>query len=696
MGRAARNADRGGKRAARASPSAAARRPAVDIEVVWADITRAEGDLFVVGHYQGVLPQNAELALDCALSGTQEEHRLVLTDFTRRGVVRGALGDVAFFPWGMSRGVLVAGMGRHGTFRVDELRRLARSVASSVGRLLDRPTVSTVLIGSGTGTLDVADSVSGLLGGFGDAFRSDPSLRLGRIRIVERSLDRAIEILELVKSAAASGKATSPVQWRVGARLVEEPGGVIPDAFGYSMVLAAVAEAAGLPERSKTRAILNGFLRRLPKGEVRRRVARGLAQAARRSRSLRGLALQFRIAAAGDRRADDRIATRISFFTKGAGVFSTAITNSVTVAERQLGPSLDAVDRAVERLQAPALQDAERRGKGLGRRFIHSDFVSLFDDSAPLVVEVDRPMARVQWEMLIGPSESAAEPIGIRRAVARQLRTIYSPRPVDVAQRPFLKALVIGDPGDEAAGHSLPHARAEAQAVYEFLRRRGVDVELRVGAPLFGKGPIGGIRPADLDEVVELLLGGDFDLIHYSGHAVSVQSVPGATGWVFKDGLLHAGDLEGMARPPMLVVANACRSAELSAALEAGTPVRQALAATKPPASSGVGPGSGSLGFVASLADEFFRRGIADYIGTAWEVPSEPASAFAKAFYEMALPFRGPRGRARDPQSLGAAVRAARKQLYDRREKLKEHASVWGAYQHYGDPTRKLDLGGRP
>ena len=42
----------------------------IDVEVVWGDITRAKGDVHAVGHYDGVVPQYAELALDRAISGS--------------------------------------------------------------------------------------------------------------------------------------------------------------------------------------------------------------------------------------------------------------------------------------------------------------------------------------------------------------------------------------------------------------------------------------------------------------------------------------------------------------------------------------------------------------------------------------------------------------------------------------------------
>ena len=79
------------------------------------------------------------------------------------------------------------------------------------------------------------------------------------------------------------------------------------------------------------------------------------------------------------------------------------------------------------------------------------------------------------------------------------------------------------------------------------------------------------------------------------------------------------------------------------------------------------------------LADKFFKRGVYDYIGTAWEVRDEPARAFAEAFYETLLS-PGSSG------TIGEAVQTARQRLY----KQTEYGTAWAAYQHYGDPTRRL------
>lgn len=92
---------------------------------------------------------------------------------------------------------------------------------------------------------------------------------------------------------------------------------------------------------------------------------------------------------------------------------------------------------------------------------------------------------------------------------------------------------------------------------------------------------------------------------------------------------------------------------------------------------------------VASLADEFFRRGVADYIGTAWEVAELPASIFATVLYKTFFA-RWTTRTAASAVSLGQAVQLARKELFERRGEFSASPTVWAAYQHYGDPMRTL------
>jgi hypothetical protein len=65
-------------------------------------------------------------------------------------------------------------------------------------------------------------------------------------------------------------------------------------------------------------------------------------------------------------------------------------------------------------------------------------------------------------------------------------------------------------------------------------------------------------------------------------------------------------------------------------------------------------------------------------------VKEQPAVAFARAFYETLF--------ARRPgnttgATIGDAMLEARKQLH---KEVARFGHVWGAYQHYGDPTRSV------
>src|SRR3954452_8144994 len=142
-------------------------------------------DAIAVGHYLGVRPVEAELALDRALSAalpspphgrddvTNDD--LILTQFTDRGVIRGDLGQVFFLHDARSaasggegrsveRVIAIAGMGVPAQFGEPELTVLARELCWSVGRLGKRH-LATVVIGNGRGNLHIGAGISGWVRG---------------------------------------------------------------------------------------------------------------------------------------------------------------------------------------------------------------------------------------------------------------------------------------------------------------------------------------------------------------------------------------------------------------------------------------------------------------------------------------------------------------------------------------------------
>lgn len=652
--------------------------PQLRIEVVWDDIRAVDADVHVVGHYQGVLPQHAERLLDEAVSGAQggaDPGHLVITELTRRGALRGALCDLAFVPWGRDRVVLVAGMGTPGSFRVKELSKLMAAVASTVGHLVDRPTLATVLIGAGAGNLGVAQCVDSVLDGFRDAFEADPFLRLRCVRIVEYALDRALEIHERATAMAAKGErgVTIDVQ-----PLVEGVGGTIPSHFRFSMLLAAVARTSGLPAASPTREIFSELLQDLPsRGEAEIvNLQNDLAGELRKHEGLRRLALRsFPIAQAMERVDRREVPTRLVFCFEGAHVRSSAITDTVTVTQRDVPVSPGLLQEIAARLSNPddarsaKVDSVQRLGRHAYTLLVHPDLEERFKGECTRVLEVDQPMAAVPWEMLV-PADGD-RPLSVSGPLARQLRTSYSPRAEDARQRTVKRALVIGDPADGAA--QLPDARTEALAVYEILTKHGIETVLRVGPAQTLDPPEPPAEPAGFFDTLVLLLQEDFDLVHFCGHAIYVADQPDFIGWVFADQeILAAKYLQQMRRPPLLVFANACNSASLTGQIV------QAATGRSPQDSSRRDTAMAAVG----LADEFFRRGIRDYIGTGATVGSVPAAEFATQLYTALFA---------DHATIGDAVRRGREKLYANRG---DYGAVWGLYQHYGDPLRVVGAAG--
>jgi len=660
----------------------------VSVEVAWGDIAKAQGDIFVVGHYEGVVPQAAELALDKAVSGISghdyNDTRLVITDMTTRGSLRGSLGDVVFVPLPKGKLVAVAGMGSPGRFQETELRRLWRSVVRTIGRLPRKPAISSVLVGSGVGNLLLNKCVLNMLTGIGDAIEDDPALQIGRVRIVEWSLDRALEVLRLLQEL--SPNACDVVKFRVRSTLVTDRGGGIPANFGYSMMLAALARSAGLSRRSPVRVALESLMKALPRRVSRESLTREFKLRTERSRQLRELALEFRVSSAARGERHSVIAPdRLTYSFDGSRVRCTAITDLVTVTERALGGPIALIDRSIKAfnglpMDKKAHETTTLQGVRLFESLVHRDLEPIIETERPLVIEVDRTMASVPWEALRERATSV-RPLGVRRQVARQLRTMYSGSVSGSAVQQLRKALVIADP-HTPDGMPGVDFREEALKVVAVLETCGMEVQSRIG-PAFvdgGPGPIKGVPPADITEAIADLLSGEFQIVHYCGHALFDAERPDRTGWVFAGGVLSGEYLEQMRRAPLLVVANACQTTRLSEVVARPARTRPQVRSSD----SARMPRDATL--VAGLADQFFKQGVADYIGTGWEVSSKPAALFASEFYGAFL--------GRNGCTLGEAVMRARAALY-RKRNIAQYAAAWPAYQHYGNPSRTYTLRGR-
>ena len=667
-----------------APPRQAGPRRQIPIQVIWGDVTRIRADVHTVGHYQGVAPQQAELALDCAVSGVsmrevmdeatgdEARRRLVITQHTRRGQVRGAVGDIDFFP-DHDMIVAVAGMGRPGTFDFEAMRRVIRGLVLGVGALPRVRSVCTVLIGSGEGTLTVSEAARALLLGIADAL-ADASTGATRIAPVDRIVvgelyrGRATEIVSALREHARSREISERIDFKVtGPR--RGPGGRVGTEDQLTLLLdAAVRASTKLPTSPEGMALASLLADIQAPEPVKQRVSEGLRALGEASQAP---GLGYTVRRRGPRQSTGAYPVRISFWRDAGQVHAAAITETSTVAERIVKVDPTLVGALVQRMTNPPLEGVGKLSDMLARLLVPHEFAPMMQ--GPLVFEVDRAMAEVHWEMCAGGlgDDSDTTPLGVRYPLARQLRTTYSPAPTrDLSPDRPVRVLVVGDPGDPEQGYDLPGARREALRVLELFRAHaaahgGIEVEGRIGAPNVARtGPLSDIPHADRLEVLYLLMQGRFDVIHYAGHGDFDPDQPDRVGWLFADGLITSGELQRLVEAPRLVVANACLSGRTSQVRENGKNVERA---------------GTEAGLLPSLADEFFKLGARNYIGTAWEVNDLGAELFATTLYRALL----------DGKRMGEAVLAARQAIWNERSL---YGALWGAYQHYGDPLASSPL----
>lgn len=705
------------------------------IEVVWGDITRVPGDLYVVGHYNGVEPQGAELALDRHVISRMPEarrssERLTLTRLSHLGQLAPDFGDIEFFP-GEQRGdpntsvtVALAGMGFPGTYTRARHRDLMSRMAVKVMSLPDVRLLNMVLIGSGEGTLRVWEALDGLLAAmvsFAPSLDEGVPSRLGTLRIVERDLGKARAIhAELVARAAWY----APLLQAEHVELTVAPDvSAVPDpdnahcqlsqANLFALLMAAAVTEHGhdaarsLLERVDTAGdahpavtieqmtvALRGAAQTLVSqfADIERRTADTLSPDQRvksgltvpsrpLARPLRPVDL-LRVRIEGFDGAYGDTAVRLSYVRAPDGVRVAAITDMATVAQRVIPVDFALIHEQIELIQRDDPEATEQQvmqaARLLRRLLVPPDLRVLLTGASQLVLDVDRDMAAVPWEVMqvdaddmmsSGPeAEAAMVHLGLARPIARQLRTTLSPSSAQMTMaRGPLRALIVGDPGDPERGDSLPGARKEALAMEALFKSMKVDVKLLLGS----QDNSDGREPATRSSVIDLLSrrSPPYDILHFCGHAVFDAADASESGWLFADGVLGPNEmrlaLESGAPP--LILANACLSGR--------------LAESKPKSGATSADTWSEHGLVPGLADAMLQFGARNFIGTCRQISDEGAVKFAEVFYRRVIPSTS------DAESVGSALLAARDALYLER---KSYGSLWATYQHYGNPAWRL------
>ena len=301
------------------------------------------------------------------------------------------------------------------------------------------------------------------------------------------------------------------------------------------------------------------------------------------------------------------------------------------VASRRL--DLRLLEREHSRL-VPGISvvDLEEFGERLAGLLLPPEIVEALPSvkSSPLVVVHDTASAHWPWETLSLKGWAPAAAKGLSRRYAAEGMSVAKWREQRRRSNEFNVLLVINPTGD------LPGAVQEGERVAAMLTQ------------LPGAG-ITAIRGADATRTRLLaeFRSGDYDAIHFAGHAWFDPAAPASSGILCAGGrVLSGADLAAMDSVPALVFFNACESGRLRATVN---PLRQL---------------DRSVGF----AEAFLRGGVANFVGTWWPVSDAAASAFATTFYRDLA--KG--------ESIGNALNAGRASV------RALPSADWANYLHYG------------
>lgn len=419
------------------------------------------------------------------------------------------------------------------------------------------------------------------------------------------------------------------------------------------MAMVLWGTASGVPVAHAAQSQLTGLLEALrelgPERRLRRvtvvsrsqrrldaaRTAMGLAIAASPNGSLVALQPAATAPARPRRRAPRKAAQSYLFVQEGAGELRTAL----------LGPTPKATAlAATRRLDGNALeQHLESLGQGftpdgiaaygerLGELLLPASTREALEavQDVPLIVVHDCAASRWPWEALSINGWAPAATAGLSRRYAAEGLSVAKWRE-SRRLSPVLQVLLVVNPTEDLAG-----AEEEGARIGSILAGHGARVQWLRGGD------------ATRARLLAEFRSGQFDAIHYAGHAFFEAAAPASSGILCAGGRVLSGrDLASLDALPALVCFNACESGRIH------QPSRVARA----------------LGHSTGFAEAFLRGGIANFIGTWWPVSDAAATRFAASLY----------GRLSRGATIGAALQAARGAVRG------TGCADWANYLHYG------------
>lgn len=290
-------------------------------------------------------------------------------------------------------------------------------------------------------------------------------------------------------------------------------------------------------------------------------------------------------------------------------------------------------------------------GSDLATRFLPPVIVEALGKLGknPLVVLHDELGSRIPWEVLrIDEYRPVLNGGLIRRHLTRNL-SVAKWLEARRFGRVLSMLLVLNPTGD------LDGAEKEGKRIREIMEKLGPLARLTILE----------YQDATKARLLKEFSSGEYDVIHYAGHAQFDVATPSQSGVLcYGNEMLTGADLSSLSRLPALVFFNACESGRLRKA-PGGVRSRKTLTPEK---RISEGP---------SLAEAFLRGGVANYIGTYWPVGDEAAEKFATAFYTALT----------NCETLGDALLAGRKAIDQ------DRSPDWANYMLYGSPEFRIKAG---
>jgi tetratricopeptide (TPR) repeat protein/class 3 adenylate cyclase len=254
------------------------------------------------------------------------------------------------------------------------------------------------------------------------------------------------------------------------------------------------------------------------------------------------------------------------------------------------------------------------------------DALSELPAERPLLLLADD--SELPWELL----HDGTQHLALKHPAGRQLLTAVPARQSHLPARARRSFLFIANPKGD-----LPAAEEEVERLMAAFDAASERIDTRFLC----------LQQASRYTVLEALSSGDYDVIHYSGHAQQ-----GALS--LADGELTTKEIQRVLRGQPLVFLNACRTVKEA-------PEEAALTAL---------PYAGL--HARGLASAFILGGAAAFIGTLWQVFDTSSRQFAEWFYSLVL----------GGFSVGEALRQTRNHM----RQSSPRDPIWASYVLYGDP----------